>query len=180
MFKRSALLPILILLFSVSIPIEAMEEEVPLALKRKPKRQPQPEVKQPSGKEAEEVLHSFHKRKMQRKALTYGSATAVTVAALAATAYAGLKLWQTKKINEVLARYGKSLRALAPKQAMLMIAAYKKDRDAMRAYGTVDVLRDAWVVPAMTELYFKGEPTEARIEQLKLKVIGTGMQVEKF
>lgn len=169
--KVSKLFFLCTLLCSMTLSLIAMEREETVP---KEEGEVKFETYQPqSTADTPSLLDShFHpKKSFYKRPMTYvGSAAIVAGAALAA--FTALELWQRWQIKNVLNKYGKSFSTLSPEHQYMMVAAYKKNLTNIRGFIDLDVsmiaaVGNEWVIPAMTELYFKERPTQERQRLLR-------------
>ena len=119
------------------------------------------------------------KSSWKRPAQVITSAIIVAAAvALSIAAYKGLKWWQKRQINKALAGYDKTFETLSDEHKVLIMAAYKKNNKKMQDFiaqqgaAIIDDPAHAWVLPAMTKLYFKvTEPSDEQIMELREVIV---------
>ncbi len=100
-----------------------------------------------------------------------GGALGAAKVAISTALRAGLRMWQIRKINNVLQERTtlNSFATLPRGQAMLFVAAYKRNIPVMkRLIGRLsDFVNQEGVWKALTELFFNEKPTSARVQRLQ-------------
>ena len=96
--------------------------------------------------------------------------TGITLLGIVAITYAGLKWWQKREINKVLAQYNQSIDTISPIQFLFLVVAYKKDihrlKELMLKYGQ-NRLEEPWLMPAIAQFYYGKVVSPQQVVDLK-------------